>query len=381
MTVYLVTFSISYFLCLWGEKYLKNNRNIKCAKFLLFLSVMIVAVVAGLRSNSVGSDTISYTTYYIEYGSRFHTLRDFMNFFTVFEPGFNLFSYIIGYVFNHSSHWFLFWCAIVIYGFTMMAFYFYRKNCSISVAWLLFLMINCTEALNITRHYMALALTAYAFTFAFRNNSKKFFVWTILAMTFHISAVMNFILYFIYKGLQKFNTWWYKLFIILGTGIVSLLFPYLFRLLSSVAFIETKAEGYLNFAQFSIQLNPLLIRIPFLVLLLINKRSFCRASLVKENEEKDKTDVFGEFCFLMIIIELLLSQLRGFGETFYRLVTYATVLKYVSYSKLINMSSFKINKAAKYVFTYAFIILVFWYWVVVLNSGHIYPYSSDVLGL
>lgn len=381
MTIYLLTFFFSYVLCLWGEIWIKNNRHIKVARFLLFISVVCVSLMAGLRENSIGSDTISYTTYYIEYGSRFYTLKDFMNFFVVYEPGFNVFSYFIGTLFNHSSHWFLFWCAMIIYGFTMKTFYYYRNNCSMSMAWLFFLMVNCTEALNITRNYMALALAAYAFCFVFDENSKKFLMLTIIAMTFHLSAAFNFVLFLLYKGLRQFNTRWYKILVVMGTIITLFMYPYIFRMLSAFSFVGAKTEGYLYFTEFSIQWNPLLIRLPFFFLILLNKKNFCESHPVKTDGKYSGRDVFGDFCFLVVIIELILSQLRGFSVTLYRFTLYVAVLKYVSYSRALDLSRFRVNRVFTHVIAYAYMIIVFIYWVVILNSGHIYPYVSEILGI
>ena len=381
MAVYLITFSISYLLCYLAERLIKKSSYVRYTKLLLFMSVLVVATMAGLRDNSVGIDTKAYTTYLIEYGSRFHTLKDFFRFYSVYEPGFKLFAYIIGVVFNHSSHWFLFWCAMLIYGFTMKAFYFYRNNCSISLAWVFFLLLNCSEALNITRNYIALAITAYAFTFAFKKDIKRFIIWTIVGMTFHVSAAVVFLFYYAYKGLHRFNNWWYKTLVVIGTVLGELLYEYIFRFLSAFTFIGAKTGQFLGAGGFSIQLNPLLIRLPFILIAILHKRSFCQIHLIDDRGECNKHDVFGEFCYLLLFVELILSQLRGINETLYRLVTYVAVLKYVSYSIGVDLSKFRVNRYIKRAFAYVYVVIVFCYWVVKLNSGLILPYTSNILGI
>lgn len=361
---------------------LAKKSYTRFARILLVLSVLVVAILAGLRDAEVGSDTISYTTHYIEYGRRFRTLKSFMKFFgSAYEPGFNLFGYVIGTVFHHSSNWFMFWCAVVIYGFTLKTFYYYRNNCSMSMAWLFFLMLNCTEALNITRNYMALAIAAYAWCAVFDKHFKKFAVFTVIAMTFHVSAAFNFILYLIYKGLQKKNTFGFKIAVTAAaiTGCFS--YAYLFRILSVFSFIGQKVDGFTDYTSFHLQINPLLIRLPFLILILLHRRKFCNSNLIKTDGNSEEIDVFGDFCFLIIIIELILSQMRAFGTTLYRIITYMAVLKYVSYSKVLDLSSFRINRTFMRFLAYAYIIVVFVYWVGILDSGHIYPYQSAILGI
>lgn len=381
MSVYLITFFISYIFCIIGERLFNKEKNIKLAKFFLLLSVLIVAVMAGLRDNSVGSDTISYTTYYIEYGSRFKTLGEFMRFFAVYEPGFNIFSYCIGILFNHSSHWFLFWCAILIYGFTMKTLVFYQKNCSISMVWLFFLMLSCTEALNITRHYMALALAAYAFTYTFENKHKQFTLWTIIAMSFHVTAMVNFLIFVVWKIIRKRDTILFKMIIVMGTITIMFLYSDILRILSAFSFIGTKAESYINLRSFSFQINPFLIRLPFLILILVNLKEFTSRNRIDSEGNYQIDDHFGDFLFLMIIVDCIVAQMRGLGETLYRLTAFFSIFKYISYSMVIKMSPFAINRLAKRIMAYVFMIIVFMYWVVELNSGLIYPYVSDVIGI
>ena len=377
MAIYLGVFFLSYIFCLCGEKLKRKNEKSSAANLFLIISVLLVAILAGLRDISVGSDTISYTTYYIEYGSKF-TFKEFMSFFgQVYEPGFNVFGYIIGVLFHHNSNWFMFWCSLVIYGFTMKTFCYYKNKCSISMAWLFFLMLNCTEALNITRHYMAMAIAVYAFCFVFENKKRAFVIFTFIAMSFHVTAVCNFALFFVYQGLKKKDTQAFKLLVLAITILLCVSYNYIFELLAVFDFLKEKLAFYAQGRAFSFQLNPFLIRLPFLLLILFHKQNFGRKVIRTNLEEKDK--IFGDFCFLVVIIEMILAQLRGIDVTLYRLTTYAMSIRYVSYSRILDISSYRANRLAAHLMAYGYMIIVFLYWVVILNSASIYPYKSAIL--
>lgn len=391
MAIYLGTFFLSFLLCWCGEKIIKHHPNKGIGKMLLVLSVLLVSILAGLRDKIIGSDTFAYTTYFAEWARRFHSFRDFMKFYsTAYEPGFNLFGFIITKIFNYNYHWFLFCCALVIYGFIMRTFYYYSSICSLSMAWMLFLMLNCTEALNITRQYMAMAIAIYAFIYAYENKNGRFFLWTLIAMSFHVSAVINFFIFYVYKRIKKNNTRIFKLTIALILVVALLLTTVVFRILALFPFIASKIAG-MGLTEFSFQLNPFLIRLPFLVLLLVDRGRF-------DDMRDDSGEVnlscyvpikgtivpdcsLGEFFIFMVVMEMIVAQFRMVSDTLYRLVVFFMAVRYVSYSRVVNVSPLIGNRTILKIFTYIFMIVVFVYWTVILKSANIYPYTSEILGI
>ena len=62
MAPYLFTFSISLYCCVIGEKQLKHG-NKYIAKTMLFFAVLVVAILAGVRDYSIGTDIATYGNY------------------------------------------------------------------------------------------------------------------------------------------------------------------------------------------------------------------------------------------------------------------------------------------------------------------------------
>lgn len=391
MAIYLGTFFLSFLLCWAGEKIIKQSPNKNLGIIFLILSVLVVCILAGLRDKTVGSDTFAYTTYFVEWAKKFHSFRGFMKFYnTAYEPGFNLFGFVIAKIFNYNYHWFLFCCALVIYGFVMRTFYYYSSICSMSMAWMFFLMLNCTEALNITRQYMALAIATYAFIFAYENKNRNFFLWTLIAISFHVSAVINFFVFFVYKRMKKNNTRRFK--IITTTILVAsiLLANVIFRLLSIIPFISTKIAGMIS-TGFDFQMNPFLIRLPFLILLLVDRLRF---DDMRNNSGRVNATCYtplkgtivpdaslGEFFIFMTFMEMIVAQYRMVSESLYRLVVFFMAVRYVSYSRIVNVSPLTGNRTILKIFSYIFMFVVFVYWTAGINSGLIYPYTSEILGI
>jgi len=391
MAIYLGTFFISFLLCWCGEKIIKRTPNKGLGIILLVLSVLLVSILAGLRDKTIGSDTFAYTTYFAEWVKRFHSFRDFMKFYsTAYEPGFNIFGFIITKIFNYNYHWFLFCCALVIYGFVMRTFYYYSSICSLSMAWMFFLMLNCTEALNITRQYMAMAIAIYAFIYAYENKNGRFFLWTLIAMSFHVSAVINFFIFYVYKRIKRNNTRRFRITIVIALVAALLLTTVIFRILALFPFIASKIEG-MSSTGFSLQLNPLLIRLPFLILLLVDRVRFddmrgesgeVNAACYTPLKGTIIPDApLGEFFIFMVVMEMIIAQFRMVSDTLYRLVTFFMAVRYVSYSRVVNVSPLIGNRTILKIFTYIFMIVIFVYWTVILKSANIYPYTSEILGI
>ena len=381
MSPYLITFFSSFCLCWIGETNLKRYNKKWVSYPFIWASVLIVAILAGLRDYSIGSDTFSYTLYFIDYGSRFSSLQKFMAFFgSVYEPGFNIMGYFVGLIFNHDGHWFLFWCAIVIYGFMMKAFWYYKDYCSVSLAWLFFLMLDCTQSLNIIRQYMAVAIASYAFCSALDGKYKKYVLLTIIAASFHYSAIFSFIILFIIWGLKKNNTFHYKMLTVILTTIITAGFVVFIRVLESFGgFIGAKIAMGLESKTFMFQLNPFLIRLPFLVIVLLNRRRL--VDPYDRRISEDNSTTYGDALALLLIVELILSQLRGFSDAAYRLTSYLLVFKYVIYSHVIELPDYRANKIVKRILAISYMLVIFIYWVVIIKSAHIYPYTSEILGI
>lgn len=378
MLPYIITFGISYSFCAVAEYNLRRNRKKRATLFLLF-SVLVVSILAGCRDINIGSDTISYTTYFFDYvGLNFSDFRSYFHFYALsYEPGFVVFEFVLSQLFN-DSHWLLFWAAMVIYGFTLKSLLKYKDQCSVSLVWILFLALTCTEAFNIIRQYMAMAVGMYGFTYAMEKKYKRFIAWTVLAMSFHYGALIYILIYFIYLYLQNRGTGIKPVVVVFATIFALLIFPKVTGLFN-IGLISMKVSQYTNEDGFSFQINPFLIRLPFLIYILLRRRLFINGER-EPNFHRFEHNHEGGFFLVLLIVELILSQARGINTILYRFTSFLVFFKFIAYSRIVCLQK-GANRLAMQVVMWIYMAIIFVYWVAVLNSAHVYPYTSEILGI
>jgi len=388
---YLFTYSLSYILCFLGEK----SKNKIASYLFLILSVFCVSFLAGMRDYTIGVDTVSYTKFFFETVNSFSSFRAFyQHYIFSYEPGFIIWGYLI-HLISDEYNCFLFMTACVIYGFVMCSLRYYKNFCSISMAWLFFITFSCTEALNITRQYMAMSIAVWAFHYLTEKKYLKYFLWTLIAMSFHVSAVISFIVMIIYLIIKRNNKFVTRFGVISAFLLLILGFEIIVSIFSRIGFIANKLSFYINGAHYSFQINPFIIRVPFIMILLLSRKSFREKNhifsyghdILKHHKltmgEKNYFQINklnADFMVVLLFVEMIICQMRGINVGFYRMTGFFYVFKFVSYSRVIYTKK-GIDKIVIYLFAYMYIITVFVYWTVILNSGHIYPYTSEILNI
>lgn len=385
---YLVTYSLSYILCGLGEKCQKYKV---LSNILISLAVLCVAFLAGMRDYTIGVDTESYTKWFFCNAGQFRSFTAFYDHYSdAYEVGFALWTYMISKV-SDSYNVFLFLTACVIYGFSMCAIHYYRNVCSISLVWLFFIFLTCTEALNITRQYMAMAIVIWAFHYVEEKKILRYIIWTIIAISFHVSAVFSVVIIIIYFILQKKNTAVNRAIIVGGFCFLIIGYGLIVDVFSHIGFIADKLAIYTKGASYSFQLNPLLIRLPYSMLILLERSAFSRESRTNIISKKlllaDNSNSYfqinkenADFLIVLLFVEMMLCQMRGINVGFYRMTGFFYIFKFVSYSRIVSMKSSG-AKPIFYLVTYAYILVIFVYWTIILKSGHIYPYTSEILNI
>jgi len=372
MLPYIITFGLSGIFCLIAEDNSHKYRP-RTARLFFFLAVLVASILAGCRDISVGPDTISYTTYFFDHiGTNFTNFKSCFLFYTqTYEPGFVIFEYVLSRIFS-DSHWMLFWAAMIIYGFSLKSILKYKNQCSVSLVWILFLALTCTEVFNIIRQYMAMAIGMYGFTYAMERKYKRFIVLIIIAMSFHYGALIFIPIYYIYLYLKNKGI---PILIVVGAVMALIALPRLTGL-SSMGFIGMKVERYISDEGFQFQINPFLIRLPFLIYILFQRRLFVNG------EKEPYYQIFerkheGEFFVLLLIIELIFSQARGINTILYRFTSFFVFFKFIAYSRIVCLQK-GTNRIVMKTILWIYIGIIFVYWVAIVNSG-IYPYTSELL--
>lgn len=190
MLIYVFTFLFSAFL-LYCSDYIENKYLKKCT---ICLALLVPALLAGVRSSSIGTDV---ETYAISYFNEAHASSSFAEFFTIHnssllsEPLYYLSTYALARVFD-DYHWALFMYQLI----TVCFGYFGMKRCKkifntpIYLGMLIYYLMLYNYSLNIIRQCIAVSIVFYAITLLFEKKYKRYFVFTLIAIGFHTSAII-----------------------------------------------------------------------------------------------------------------------------------------------------------------------------------------------
>ncbi len=192
MTVYILAFALSIGLYLlfskspMGRGCTSNAQSGvpglpgKRAILPFVVSAMPLVLVSGLRYN-VGTDY--FNTYYTGF---YRVLAE--NDFDQFEAGYTLLVKLIQ-VFTDNAFVLFFVTALITVGFTFAAFRRMSSNVAFSI--LLFMISRYYFiGMNGVRQMMACAVFAYALTFAIKRNLVPYLIFSLVAVSFHYSAVL-----------------------------------------------------------------------------------------------------------------------------------------------------------------------------------------------
>lgn len=193
MTIYLIL--IAFILGSASiQKQLKRTYLVVC---LFFIWILIA-----FRSFLIGNDTISYVNLFpvlASYPLSMYGNNPFSILFTKnrFEYGYVLFNKVI-YYFSKNPRWLLIISAtlvVILLGYTINR---YSKNPSLSLV-IFVTMGFMAGTMSQIRQYIAWAICIYSIKFIIDNKFVKFICFIIVAMLFHISAIVFLPLYWLSK--------------------------------------------------------------------------------------------------------------------------------------------------------------------------------------
>ena len=174
-----------------------NKTIVKTKHFTVFIIGFICITVSSLRFPHEGTDTYSYMLLF-QAIEKTNDLFSFNN-----EPGFLLFTKICS-VFTSNFICYLFvvntFLWISLYNFVCK----YSSNVRYSL-WLFLFLGYLDSSMCLIRQYLALAVLLYSYKYILKRNFIKFLLIVLIASTFHTTAIIFIISYFLIKINLKKN--------------------------------------------------------------------------------------------------------------------------------------------------------------------------------
>ncbi len=192
-------------LTLWQSELINARKNNKRKAIFVFLSFAELFLLTGLRGYDVGSDTRTYLDYFVA--------RRGISFFEIFlvdphgfEFGYQIFQNLCAFT-GMSETAYLFCVSAAIYAPFFFFVYKYSSHPEISVL-LYFVFDFFYYSLGIFRQMIAVSICLFTVPLIIKRKPIAFMLVTLLAASFHETALIWFWIYAIYPYARSRQIWW-----------------------------------------------------------------------------------------------------------------------------------------------------------------------------
>lgn len=379
MLVYIFTFSISCLFIGLAERIKRNH-----VKFLLlFLAIIIPSIISGLRAETIGTDVSSYIKQLVYLANSTDHYSSFINYtgtllngdqVSRFEKGYMTLVYVCSKI-SPTLFLNLFISEFLILSLVLWGLCRFKKNKSISLVlgFYTFYALFFNPSLNILRQSIAMAILFLAYTFLIENRYITYIILVFLASLFHQTAAIGFIALLVYLCIKK-NNRRYDIVLKNSTSIcitqnfITVLLLWLFfivffslllkPILQMVGLNRLVWSSLLKVQ--SVSINQLIMRLPFLVLLLLSWRYL-----------KDTSKYFYLF---MVLCDIYLAMISGGINSMLRFALYPSL--YYVYAIPEELGVNEKNTKLFYIFTFVIYLGFYWYFMFVFkNYNQTFPFK------
>ena len=366
MFPYLFVFAICLFL---------NSRSSSRNIVPIFLSCLILSLLAGLRDMNVGMDTGLYPPTYMSALRKITSFSDILNHESDLDKGY-LFLYWIGAWIDRHIWIELFLTELVISVFTFLGYYRLSKHfgSSIIVFTLAFLFLIYNYTLNAMRQECAIAISFFAFSYLWEKRWIYYILWMSVAYTFHSSAIVSLVIPFLLyvsniESVRKRK--WMVIFTIGGIIIALASFYYIINMIVDFGlFKEVYATRYGEGGDYEgtsrVALAPLSISLMIYYFIYLSYRK-----KIVNTKVLALHILLNTIYMLCLFLSTLSVFLYRIGLSFYIIDVYLLS---------VELSSKKVNVVLR---TISVIVMIV-YWAlnyIIKNNSSTYPYTSEIIGI
>jgi len=251
-----------------------------------------------------------------------------------FEPGFIVLNLICKNIFGTFQSLVVATTAINLF---LLLRFFKDRIDNIPLGLILFIVFEgLIMSINLMRNTIAILIFVNALTYISQRRPIPYFLLCALAMTFHLTAVLYFPMYFILK--IKINKWGYLAIFIVLNAIFIFNIPIVLKLITSLGLVgeltETKIESYTEIMDESTKLS-----IGYLERLITGGLVFCYFDKLKELREENTI-----FINSLIIVFFFVLGFSEFHELSRRLATLFTYSYWILWADMIRCFSIDNNR-------------------------------------
>ena len=398
MIPYYVTFFLSILFCYLGQVSIEKNTvvfdertddregkkkfrlrlkpkrawHIRYYHIYFFLCILLVSLLAGLRDYSVGTDIKSYGNSLFFYAYQYRPFWVYLDRFSHIEPLYLALVYFSSFISN-EPHILYFFTGILVYSFMLLSFIKFRNHVPITLSWLCFLCLLYGDTYNAMRQTIAIAIGFWGFHFLLEKKYILLAISIVIAFLFHNTAIIFGVIIVIYIILQKNNSFWVKLLLVFSATASVLMFNQILSLLMNTGLLQEKMERYLIGTSSGLSIPAILIRLPFLMLIIIEKKLFWNGRNVSRGIYSMKNEAEGDFYIVMLMVEMFTVELSAFIGSLYRISLFFVPFRCLSYSRICGVQSKK-NRLIYSIMLAVYLLIIFVYQNQIKGNNEIYPY-------
>lgn len=199
--IYLSVFSVSI-LCTALAQWTRRKKMVLFSVLLSFSSILVLAVLGGLRDKTIGTDVLYYVKGNYDLAVRAISFKNYCATVYAKEPLYLLVVYIIAKLFeNFQVLLFVFQFAIV--GCLYYAFWRMRDCVSPWFALLIYCALYYNDSFNMIRQHLAMTIVLLGSTFLSEKKYRYSILCTVVATMIHFPAIISLIYIGMYIYLQK----------------------------------------------------------------------------------------------------------------------------------------------------------------------------------
>lgn len=294
----------------------------------LFISFLVLWVIATFRDVSVGIDTYPYYSFFKDVAGGNNDIIGGMSLWGLFvvdgfENGYKLYNYAIS-LFSSDFTLFL----GISYAFIFYSFYrFIKVNSSnrlLSVA--IYMSLFFFGSMNHFRQAIALAILTWGFTSIVQRKFFRYLLIVLLATLIHQASIIAIFAYFLYGRRLSFRN--VSLYIISGGALALFINP----LIHFIASSNPRYEVYIDKIN-SFNIGSYLTFIVYALLLVIIYYCYTRSRQKRLDSEKEK---LYSFYIQTMLIAVLIAALAIIVSSLSRFISYFMVFSMLSIPNLLS---------------------------------------------
>ena len=335
------------------------------------ISVLIVSALAGMRGYSIGTDIQVYGNSLFAY-ARTVTLVDFIRKLPNIEP---LYLALVDFsaLFSSEAHILYFFTGLVIYSFIMCGIVAHGKTIPITLSWVGFLLLLYGDTYNAMRQCLGIAIAFWGFHFFKNKQYLRLILSLAVAYFFHNSSIIMIAIIGIYYILQLNNRMWIKVLMIIGTIGVVYYFNDLLSTFVNIGTLNSKMMRYQIEENSGISVPAILIRLPFLFAILLQRNRFANNYNRSWRLLPLKNMAEADFYIILLLLEIFTVELSAFVASLYRISLYFVPFRFLSYARIVSEKKKK-NRTVYLIVLIIYLAIIFIYQNVIKGNNEIYPY-------